>query len=233
VTRTLELKNAIKTLEAFTYTVSHDLKAPIRAIDGYSRIILEDFHESIEEDNVEMILNIRNICKEMIAMINKLLEYSTTAGLLVQKKQLDINEMFENIFNELRTSYLERNIQLKTETKLPKVMADKILLKQAIYNLLANAVKFTRDKEISLIIVGCITEENEYIFYVKDNGVGFDMEFSAKLFGLFQRLHTPEEFEGSGIGLITVQNIIQKHGGRVWIEGQIDIGATVYFSLPF
>lgn len=233
VDRTMELQNAVNELEAFTYTVSHDLKSPIRAIDGYSRIIFEDFGEKLENDNIEMIFNIRNICKEMIDMINKLLQYSTTSRLIVQKNKIDMKELFYNIFNEQKVIYLERDIDLIFENELPEVMADRVLLKQVVYNLLANAIKFTKDRDKALIIVGSIIKEKEYLFYVKDNGAGFDMEFSAKLFGLFQRLHSSEEFEGSGIGLVTVKNIIEKHGGKVWIEGKVETGATVYFTLPF
>ena len=144
-----------------------------------------------------------------------------------------MKEMFESIFNEQRAIYGDRDIQLEIETVLPNINGDKILIKQVIYNILVNAIKFTKNREKALIVIGSIIKEKEYLFYIKDNGDGFDMEFSSKIFGLFQRLHSKEEFEGSGIGLVTVKNMIQKHGGKVWIEGQVDVGATVYFTIPF
>lgn len=230
--RTDELQSVVNELEAFTYTVSHDLKSPLRAVDGYSRIIMEDYGSKLNEDAAEMIRNIRNICRDMIEMINKLLQYSTTSKAPITKEQINIEEIFKSIFNELESANAGRNIRLTIETRLPMVNADRIMLRQVIYNILSNAVKFTKHRETAIIRVGCIITSIEYIFYVKDNGAGFDMSYSGKLFGIFQRLHTSDEFEGSGIGLVTVKKIIQKHGGKVWIEGKTGAGATVYFTLP-
>jgi signal transduction histidine kinase len=230
--RTIELQDAVNQLEAFNHTVSHDMKSPVRAIDGYSKIILEDFGEMLEEDIVEMIWNIRNICRDMIEMINKLLLYSTISKAALQKNEVDMKELFQSTFSEERINYLERDIKLIIENELPKVMVDRILLKEVICNIISNSIKFTRNRDKSIIKVGSTTKDKEYVFYVKDNGAGFDMEFSAKLFGLFQRLHDKDEFEGNGIGLTIVKNIIQKHGGKVWIEGKCDIGATIYFTVP-
>jgi len=231
--RTNDLQFAISELEAFTYTVSHDLKAPLRAVDGYSKIILEDFGGELGQESNEMILNIRSICNEMIDMINKLLQYSITSRSALKIEEIDTEEMFLTIYKEIKATYRRLKIEMKIETGLPNVMGDRILLKQVIYNILSNAAKFTKDRENAQIIVGSALTENEYIFYIKDNGVGFDMNYSSKLFGIFQRLHTSDEFEGSGIGLVTIKKIIEKHGGRTWIEGEVDVGATVYFTLPF
>lgn len=233
VERTTELQDAVNELEAFTYTVSHELKSPLRAVDGYSKIILEDFGEKLGEEGTEMILNICDVCKDMMEMINKLLQYSTTSRSVLLKEEINIEEMFRLIFGELKAACPEWNPELKIETRLPMVKADRILIKQVISNILSNAIKFTRNRVKPLITVGSSITENEYLFYVKDNGVGFDMEFSEKLFGLFQRLHTSDEFEGSGIGLVTAKKIIEKHSGRIRIEGRVDEGATVYFTLPF
>lgn len=230
--RTQELQNAVNELEAFTYTVSHDLKSPIRAVDGYSRIVLEDFASRLGEEGVEIMGNIRGICKDMIELISKLLSYSTMAKAEIVKEEVDVEGQVRSIFNELQSANRNRNIKLSVETGLPMVSADRVLMRQVLHNLLSNAVKFTRHKEEALISVGCTITEEEYIFYVKDNGAGFDMDYSDKLFGIFQRLHTVDEFEGSGIGLVTVKKIIQKHGGRVWIEGRPGAGASVYFALP-
>jgi PAS domain S-box-containing protein len=230
--RTEELQSAVNELEAFAYTVSHDLKSPLRAIDGYSRIVNEDYGPKLGEDGSEMLQNIRNICRDMIEMISKLLQYSTTSKATITKEKIDIETVLRSIFNELLSANLGRNIKLVVETGLPEVLADKVMIRQVIYNILSNAVKFTKYKEQALITVGCTITAEEYIFYIKDNGVGFDMDFSRKLFGIFQRLHTVDEFEGSGIGLVTVKKIIQRHGGRVWIQGSIDLGAAVYFAIP-
>lgn len=230
--RTEELQSAVNELESFTYTVSHDLKSPIRAVDGYSRIILEDFGPKLGDDASEMIRNIRNICRDMIEMISKLLQYSTTSKAPMTKEKVNVEAMARSIFNELLSVNPGRDIRLAVETGLPEVLADKVMIRQVMYNILSNAVKFTMYKEKAVISMGCTITVEEYIFYIRDNGVGFDMNFSKKLFGIFQRLHTVDEFEGSGIGLVTVKKIIQRHGGRVWIEGSTGLGAEVYFTLP-
>lgn len=230
--RTAELQTVVSELEAFTYTVSHDLKSPLRAIEGYNRIILEDYEKSMDADMAEMVGNVRNLCGDMITMINKLLQYSTTSKLAIYKEPVNTSDLFGMVFHDLQSSYPERIIELVVEEELPEVMADKVLLKLVIYNILSNAIKFTKAREKALIMVGCQINEEEHIFYIKDNGVGFDMEYSGKLFGIFQRLHSPKEYEGSGIGLATIRKIIEKHGGRTLIEGKVDEGAIVYFSLP-
>jgi light-regulated signal transduction histidine kinase (bacteriophytochrome) len=228
----VELEAALNELEAFSYTVSHDLKSPLRAIQGYSKIILEDYREALDEDGSEMLSNIKNISADMITMIGKLLQYSTTNRLEVCKESVNIREMFTSAFKELRSIYSKRVIEFEFETGMPPVFADTIMIKQVIYNIISNAIKFTGNREKALIIAGCKRGASEYIFYVKDNGVGIDMEFSGKLFRIFERLHSSDEFEGSGIGLAAVRKIVQKHGGKTWIEGKLNEGATVYFTLP-
>ena len=231
--RTAELSQAMDELESFTYTVSHDLKSPLRAIDSYSRIMYEDHGKNLHSDAVDIIHNIRGICKDLISMINNLLEYSMASKKELSKEEINIKEMFISVFNELQLAYPEREVNLIIETVLPTVYADKLLLRQVIYNILSNAFKFTKNASKPRIIIGNTITSEEYIFYVKDNGIGFNMEYSKKLFGIFQRLHTSDEFEGTGIGLVTIKKIIQKHGGRAWIEGQVNVGATIYFTLPF
>lgn len=232
VERTAELQMAVSELEAFACTVSHDLKSPLRAIDAYSRIMLEDYPQQMEGEMEEIASNIKNISRDMIAMINKLLQYSTTARLDIYKESVEINGIIRMIFDELALAIPERQIKLIMETELPRVKADKILLKQVIYNVISNAIKFTKTRDIAVIKVGHTIAKEEIVFYINDNGVGFDMGSSGKLFGIFQRLHSLDEYEGTGIGLATVRKIIQKHGGRTWIEGKPDQGATVYFTLP-
>jgi two-component system sensor histidine kinase/response regulator len=228
----VELQDMVNELESFSYTVSHDLKSPLRAIEGYSKILLEDQCSALNEDGNEMLSNIKNTCCDMIAMISKLLEYSTTAHLEICKEPVNISEMFNSAFSQLKSLYSERFIEFEFDTGMPPVLADPILIKEVIYNILSNAIKFTKNSEKALIVVGCKMGIGEYVFYVKDNGVGIDMEFSGKLFRIFQRLHSPDEFEGNGIGLATVRKIIKKHGGETWIEGKLNEGVTIYFTLP-
>lgn len=230
--RTSELRSTLTELEAFTYTVSHDLKSPLRAIDGYSRIILEDYGNAIEKEVAQMITNIANVSCDMINLIDRVLQYSISSKASVQKERVNIEKMFINVFNELKTTCMERSIEFNIETEIPIVAADQILIRQAVYNILSNAIKFTKNKGISIISVSCIQNRNEYVFKIKDNGAGFDMKYSKKLFTMFQRLHNKDEYEGNGIGLATVYKIIQKHGGRTWIESELNKGTNTYFTLP-
>lgn len=230
--RTRELRSILTELEAFTYTVSHDLKSPLRAIDGYSRMLLEDYGETLEKEAVKMISNIANVSCDMIELIDRVLEYSTTSKENIQKEIVDIREMFTSVFYELRTTDSKRNIEFRIEAEMPMVTADKTLIRQVVYNILSNAVKFTKNKESAIINVGCLQNHSEQIFYIKDNGVGFHMKYANKLFTMFQRLHNKEEYEGSGIGLATVYKIVQKHGGRTWIESELNKGTKIYFTLP-
>ena len=232
IERTRDLQQAMQELEAFAYTVSHDLKSPLRAVDGYSKIILEDYQSELRDEVTGMLNHIRTICSEMIDMINKLLQYSTASRRELYLEAVDCNEIFAASYQEIIGSVPGRRITFKVETGLPTVFADRTMLKQVLYNIFSNAIKFTKNREHAIITVGATITENEYVFYIKDNGIGFDMNYAAKLFGLFQRLHTSDEFEGNGIGLITVKKIIEKHGGRAWIEGKNNKGATVYFTLP-
>lgn len=230
--RTKELRNTLTELEAFTYTVSHDLKSPLRAIDGYSRIILEDYEETLEKEAVKMITNITNVSCDMIKLIDRVLQYAITSKENIQKEKVNINEMFINVFDEIKSTCGERNIEFNIETEMQTVTADQMLIRQVVYNILSNAVKFTKNKDIALINVGCLQNYNEKIFYVEDNGDGFDMKYSTKLFTMFQRLHSKEEYEGSGIGLAIVHKIVQKHGGWTRIESKLHKGTKVYFTLP-
>ncbi len=230
--RTSELKAAIDELEIFTYTVSHDLKSPLRAINTYSRIMLEDYPQSMEGEKGEIINSIMNISQNMIAMVNKLLLYSTTDKQEINKEYINCNDMIHKIFYEITSAISNRKIKLIMEKELPQVKADSILLKQVFYNIISNAVKFTKNRDPAIITVKHTMNKEEIIFSIHDNGVGFDMKLSGKLFGVFERLHPVEEFEGTGIGLATVRKIINKHEGRTWIEAIPDKGATVYIALP-
>jgi light-regulated signal transduction histidine kinase (bacteriophytochrome) len=153
-------------------------------------------------------------------------------NLEICREIIDISKIFESTFEQYKTIYSERLIEFEFETGMPKVWADSILINQVISNIISNAIKFTKKECKASIIVGCKKDKKEYVFYVKDNGAGIDMEFSGKLFGVFQRLHSQDEFSGNGIGLAIVRKIIQKHEGRTWIEGKVNEGATIYFTLP-
>ena len=231
--RTKELQYAVNQLEAFTYTVTHDLKSPLRAIESYIRIVFEDYGDNINREIMELLSSVVRISREMITMIEKLLEYSTASQARLSIEEINMEDKFLACFNELKAAYPDRKIEMIIETGLPNIYADKVLMKQAITNILSNAFKFTRGREQARITVGSTLTEDAYIFYIKDNGTGFDMNYSSKLFGIFQRLHTSDEYEGTGIGLVTIKNIIEKHGGKVWLEGEVGVGATIYFSIPY
>lgn len=226
-----KLEDANHELEAFAYSVSHDLRVPLRAIDGFSRILVEDYRDELDDEGRRLISIIRDNTKKMGQLIDDILQLSRAGRQEINLTQLDIESIFQNVFNELKQSNEDRNIVLEMEP-LPKIYADRTLLQQVISNLLSNSFKFTNTRETAEIKVGFEVGKNEYIYYVKDNGVGFNMKYSDKLFGLFQRLHGQNEFDGTGVGLSIVQRIIRRHGGDVWAEGKVDEGATFYFSLP-
>lgn len=230
--RTARLQEAMEELESFSYTVSHDLKSPLRAVDGYVGILLEDFGEKLDSDAVQMLNNISTISRDSIDMINKILQYSKTSRAVLNMEHINFEEKISSVFTEMQHAYSDRKAELVIETGLPEVYVDRVLLRQMLQNILSNCFKFTEGREKAIITVGCTITEDHYVFYIKDNGVGFDMKYSGKLFGLFQRLHTPDEFEGSGIGLVTVKKIVERHGGRVWVESKEDEGTSVFFTLP-
>jgi len=180
----------------------------------------------------EMIVNIQDICRDMIGLINKLLEYSITSKANLSKESVQVKQIITKIFHEFEIGNPGRNMELIFEGEFPTINVDRVLFKQIITNIISNAIKFSRDREVTKILVGCTLAEDEYIFYIKDNGVGFDMKFSNKLFTIFQRLHRSQDFEGAGIGLATIKKILQKHGGRVWIESVLNQSTTIYFTLP-
>lgn len=229
--RTNQLEDANHELETFSFTVSHDLKAPLRAIDGFSRILEEDFSDKLPDDCSYLIDIIRKNASLMMQLIDDLLAFSRMSKAQINKVVIDMDSLVVNVVEELKVQNKERSIEFCL-LPLRELTGDAAMLRQVMVNLLSNAVKFTRHKEVAQIEVGCSQETNENIYYIKDNGVGFDMKYAGKLFGVFQRMHTEDEFEGHGIGLSIVQRIIHKHGGRVWIEAQPDKGTTVYYSIP-
>ncbi|MCZ7384543.1 MAG: ATP-binding protein [Candidatus Methanoperedens sp.] len=230
IKRTTQLEAANKELEAFSYSVSHDLRAPLRAIDGFSRVLLEDHSDKLDSEAGRVLNIVRDNTKKMGQLIEDLLALSRLGRKQMEISEIDMAKLAKSIFDELKTTVPERAIQLDIKT-LPPSHGDPSMIRQVFVNLLSNAIKFTRPKEKAVIEISGTTKGNENVYCVKDNGVGFDMQYLTKLFGVFQRLHSAEEFEGTGVGLAIVQRIIHRHGGRVWAEGNVNEGATFCFTL--
>jgi PAS domain S-box-containing protein len=231
VKRTAQLEAANKELEAFSYSVSHDLRAPLRAIDGFSRVILEDYTDKLDDEGKRYLNIIGSNTKKMGQLIDDLLVFSRLGRQEIRVSEMDMGKLAKAVSDELKLIIPERKIHF-TIKPLSPIHGDQAMIRQVFVNLLSNAVKFTRPKENAMIEVGGSNEGDENVYYVKDNGVGFDMQYVDKLFGVFQRLHSSEEFEGTGVGLAIVQRIIHRHGGRVWAEGKVGEGAIFYFTLP-
>lgn len=221
-------------LQALNFTLSHEIKAPVRAIDGYARIFIEDYGDKIDENGLSLILNIRSICKETFLLINNLLDYTRLSEMEPMKETVDLQRMIRTVFDELVQGYTEngREAILRFQNEIPFVLCDRTLMHQIIINILSNSLKFTQEKSKAVITADFYQQGGENIFSIRDNGVGFDMEYSGKLFGIFQRMHSENEFEGSGVGLYIVKSLVQKMGGRVWITGEVGKGACLFFSLP-
>jgi PAS domain S-box-containing protein len=229
--RTAQLEAANKELEAFSYSVSHDLRAPLRAIDGFSRVILEDYTDKLDDEGKRYLNIIESNTKKMGQLIDDLLAFSRLGRQEIRVSEMDMRKLAKSVSEELKLAVPERKLNITINTLIP-AQGDQAMVRQVFVNLLSNAVKFTRPRDTAFIEINGSGEGNENVYSVKDNGVGFDMQYVNKLFGVFQRLHSSEEFEGTGVGLAIVQRIIHRHGGRVWAEGKVNEGATFYFTLP-
>lgn len=229
--RTEALVTANQELEAFAYSVSHDLKAPLRAIDGYSAMLEEAHEASLSEEGQRLLGVVRSNAKQMARLIDDVLAITRIGRTEMVVAEVDMGEAAQAVFSRLMRLEGERTVDLSIG-KLPTIQGDMALLQQVWANLLGNALKFTGGREVARIEVDCQAEPDHWIFSVRDNGAGFDMDYVDKLFGVFQRLHHAEEFPGTGVGLATVQRIIERHGGEVWAEAEVDVGATIYFRLP-
>ncbi|MFW9812503.1 MAG: PAS domain S-box protein [Candidatus Thorarchaeota archaeon] len=229
--RTAELAAANKELEAFSYSVSHDLRAPLRTIDGFSQALLEDYSESLDDTGQDFLRRVRAAAKQMGSLIEDLLVLSRVTRAEMDRTYVDLSEIAKSHIEELRNIDPEREVDIEIDDSL-SVRCDRRLIKLVIQNLLDNAWKFTNRTPNAKIVFGSIEEDGESHFYIKDNGAGFDMSYSDKLFVPFQRLHSVDDFEGSGIGLATVQRVINRHGGKVWAESVVDKGSTFYFTIP-
>jgi PAS domain S-box-containing protein len=229
--RTTELETANRELESFAYSVSHDLRTPLRGIDGYSRLLLDDFNSVLDDQGREYLDNVRKATSQMDHLINDLLKLSRVTRLEMHYELFDLTGMAYELVAELRQQNPDRQVELLIQPGL-LTFGDANLLRLALENLISNAWKFTSQNPQARIEIGVTRQDDQPVFFVRDNGVGFDMKYSHKLFVAFQRLHNAEDFEGTGVGLATVQRIIHRHSGRIWAEASVDQGATFYFTLP-
>ena len=225
--RTSQLGAVNQELEAFAYSVSHDLRVPLRAIDGFSHQLLNKYTTILDDQGKRYLNVVRDNTKKMSQLIDDILAFSRMGRLEVSMSPVNMYELATSVLEELKPTFAGRDLTIVIET-LPVCQGDQAMLRQVLVNLLANSIKFTNIKPQALVELGVKTEGLEYIFHIKDNGAGFDMRFADKLFGVFQRLHGGEEFEGTGIGLAIVKRIIT----RIWAEGLVNKGATFYFTLP-
>jgi two-component system sensor histidine kinase/response regulator len=236
--RTQELESAnkgqsalVKELEAFSYSVSHDLRAPLRHITGYANLLKKHAASKMDEKGNRYIEVILSSGKKMGELIDDLLQFSHMNRMEIHNRDFPTNQLVEEVLKTFEEEITERSIEFQI-SNLPSICADRAMIRQAFVNLFSNAIKYSRNKKQAIITITCKLENEEYTFSVSDNGAGFDMQYKQKLFGVFQRLHRADEFEGTGIGLANVRRIISRHGGRVWAEGKINEGATFFFTIP-
>jgi light-regulated signal transduction histidine kinase (bacteriophytochrome) len=228
--RTAQLEEANRELEAFSYSVSHDLRAPLRAVDGFSQAVVEDFGPQLPEEGRRQLQTIRHAAQRMGELIDDLLTFSRLSRQPLKKQTVNTEELVHAALAEVGAQGEGRKVQIKFGD-LPPCEGDRSLLKQVWINLLSNAFKYSRKRAEAIIEIGCTDQNGEKVYFVRDNGSGFDMRYADKLFRVFQRLHRAEEFEGTGVGLAIVQRIVHRHGGRVWVDAAVDRGAAFYFTL--
>jgi len=231
VERTARLEAANKDMESFSYSISHDLRAPLRAINGFSKILQEEYVDRLDDEGKRLLNVVGDNAQKMGQLIDDILAFSRAGRNEINRSVINMESMVAGVWEELKPGMIGRNVHLDMRG-MPSAEGDAAMIHQVVLNLLSNAVKFTQHRADARIEVGGQAGEHETVYHVKDNGVGFDMQYAEKLFGVFLRLHGMDEFEGTGIGLAIVKRIITKHGGRVWAEGKVGEGATFYFSLP-
>ncbi len=229
--RTEQLETTNHELESFSYSVSHDLRAPLRAVNGFAQLLIDNYSDTIDSKGNRYLINIKNNATRMDQLIDGLLSFSKIGRKQLTTEQINMNLLLDTVVDEIKMSDPEYKAEIEI-AELPAVYADRMLIKQVFANLISNALKFTRNKKKAKIKIGYMYKDGQIIYNVKDNGVGFDMHYYDKLFGVFQRLHSDDEYEGNGVGLAIVQRIVSKHGGAVWAESGINKGATFYVSLP-
>jgi PAS domain S-box-containing protein len=226
-----KLKTVNAELETFSYSISHDLKTPVIAVEGFSRILFEKYANQFDGKGKKILSMISGSALQMRELIDDLLAFFTLGRKKLKLSTIDLGKIANEIFDQLRAVHQGRAMQLSINLS-PVVSADKTMIRQVILNLLSNAIKYSRTKMITAIEFGGWIETGNAVYYLKDNGIGFPMEQAGRLFEVFERLHPPDEFEGTGIGLATVKRIVQRHGGEVWAHSKVNEGATFYFSIP-
>jgi light-regulated signal transduction histidine kinase (bacteriophytochrome) len=231
INRTSQLKSSNEELESFAYSISHDLRAPLRAIDGYSRILEQDYAKVLDEEGIRLLKIVRNSTKNMDDLITDLLSLSRVGRSELILERLDMNALVDSTIKELVTPEIENKVTIIVKN-IPNTNGDSSLIRHVWINLISNAIKYSLPKEKPVIIISGINHKNECTYTIKDNGVGFNPKYKDKLFGLFQRLHKASEFEGTGVGLAIVQRIVHRHGGQVWGDSQLGEGAEFSFTIP-
>ena len=220
-----------KELEDFSYSVSHDLKTPLRAIDGYSRKLAVEYGNKLDSEAERIIGVIRSNAKRMGALIDDLLSFSRVQKIGLNISKIEMAKVITEVWDEIQAANKDRQLELKI-TKILPTNGDQSLIRQVLVNLLSNAVKFTKNRIPGIIEISSYNDSGKIVYCLKDNGVGFDMKYYEKLFTVFQRLHDNAEYEGIGAGLAISQRIVKRHGGNIWAEGEVDKGATFYFTMP-
>jgi light-regulated signal transduction histidine kinase (bacteriophytochrome) len=230
IERTAQLQAANRELESFTYSVSHDLRAPLRHISGFSRILSEEFGALLPDEAQRHLRRIDDGARRMGLLVDGLLGLARLGRQALSVQPTALESMVRDVVNMLTPETEQQKVEWKIDS-LPVIECDSVLVRQVFQNLIANAMKYSRPSSQAVIEIGQMEKDGETVFFVRDNGVGFNMKYADKLFGVFQRLHRPEEFEGTGVGLATVHRIIQKHGGRIWANAEPNKGAIFYFTL--
>jgi light-regulated signal transduction histidine kinase (bacteriophytochrome) len=229
--RTAQLDFTNRELEAFSYSVSHDLHTPLRALNGYASMLIEDYSELLDSEGKRMLNAIVDQSNKMGCLIDDLLSFSRINMNEIKISAIDMHSLAINVYDELTTDTEKEKIDFRI-SEIDSINGDTSMLKQIWVNLISNAIKYTSKISNPVIEIGSTSDETETVYYIKDNGAGFDMEYYDKLFGVFKRLHSTRQFEGNGVGLAIVHRIVQRHQGRVWAESEINKGATFYFALP-
>ncbi len=222
---------ANKELDSFCYSIAHDLKAPLLSISKLIEYLYLDYYDELGDDGNALINNIHKKSSELTDIINHLLEFSRMCEMEIRLEPIDLNQLFRSVFEELILAQPHRTINLKLP-ELPEITGDGIMLRILVTNILSNSIKYTGTRQTGIIEVEYTEHQNDYVFCITDNGVGFDMKYSTRLFQVFQRLHSSKEFEGSGVGLSICQRILKRHNGKAWMTGEINNGASFYFSYP-
>ncbi len=229
--QTESLREANRELDSFCLTVSHDLKAPLLSVNKLIEYFIADYRDHVDRSGQELLTTIREKSIEVVGIVDHLLNFSKMCEMQINKEPVNLSRLFQEAYRELLEQEPPRRVSFKAEG-LPVINGDAVMIKLLVSNILSNALKYTRNRKTALIEATFSENDDEYVISVSDNGVGFDMNYSSRLFGVFQRLHSQNEFEGSGIGLAICQRILKRHNGRAWMTGEVDAGATFYFAFP-